>query len=143
MRCSAVASPTAQDKSFKIGVTFSGKTLYLTESGSAATDLSKGMDCKLSGDKISCGSKGQGLTYGDMHTAVVLTPTASAPNNKGWSIGSDHTIAWKTSVGKDVHFSIKTPGSNQIYAEICSTYGHPDGKMFTPGTAKAYYSESK
>jgi hypothetical protein len=142
---SAVASPVevTDGRSFKIGINFSGKTLYLTESGTGATELSKGMDCKLNGDKIACGKNGQGLTYGDFHTAVVLTPTAMATNNKGWSIGSDNTISWKRSGNRDVHFSIKGAGTNQIYAEVCSVDGHPDGMMFTPGKAKAYFNESK
>jgi hypothetical protein len=72
-----------------------------------------------------------------------MIPTASAPNNKDWSILPNGTISWKTPEGKDVHFSTKVGAGNKVFAEICSTYGHPDGKGFVPGTAKAYFVKAK
>jgi hypothetical protein len=74
--------------------------------------------------------------------------TGFVNSNKGWTIGANDVLSWPTTnPGKDaskpntVHFSksVTSPTSNKIYAEICSTYGHPDAVAFTPGTPKAYY----
>jgi hypothetical protein len=74
-----------------------------------------------------------------MHTSSPLVPSVRATNNKNWSVAEDGTLSWKTASGKDVHFSKKPFSGNKIYAEICSTYGHPDGKLFQPGEPKAYF----
>jgi hypothetical protein len=74
--------------------------------------------------------------------------TGFAKSNQNWSIGADNTLKWKTAQTgpppknyDSVHFSRhKLMGApNQIYAEICSTFGHPDGTLFDIGEVKAVY----
>jgi len=136
---SAIAAPT-EGKPFKLGVTTKeGKVLYLTERPVASEQKAEGIDCVIVDGKIGCGPQKLGYTYGDMHTSSPLVPTLRAANNKNWSIGQGNAISWKTNSGKEVHFSTKPFSGNKIYAEICSTYGHPDAKLFIPGVPKAYF----
>jgi hypothetical protein len=99
------------------------------------------VDCKLANGVIGCGADNKGYGYNLLHPfegALVLN--AKPSNNKNWSIGSNNIISWKTPDQKEVHFSKSKKGSpNQIYAEICSTYGHGDKDSFVTGQAKAYY----
>jgi len=88
---------------------------------------------------IACGPEKKGYNYDIMHAGTPLVPSSFAPNNKGWSIGADNVISWKTSDKKNVHFSTPKKGGTQIYAEVCSTYGHLDQGSFVPGKPKAYF----
>jgi hypothetical protein len=141
-----VAAPLAQSKPFKFGVTISGRTLYLTETTDATETKANGVDCFLTeisanNNKISCGKNNQGFTLIEAHPANgAMKPVANATPNRGWSIGSDNVITWKTDGGQKVHFSTFALGSaKQVYAEMCSTKGHGDGVLFSPGVAKAYF----
>lgn len=141
--CSAFASSvTTSSKAFKIGVTFpDGQVLYLTSTTSASPSAADAVECTMAAGALACGANKAGLTYGDFHSFEALAPTVSAPNNKGFSIAEDNTLHWAAAqAGKEVHFSLMTGAPKQLYAEICSSYGHPDKFMFTPGVAKVYYA---
>ncbi|KAF2670108.1 hypothetical protein BT63DRAFT_454288 [Microthyrium microscopicum] len=137
----AIAAPVADSKSFKVGVTIGSKTLYLTGTDKSSENIADGIACKIVDTAISCGADNKGYDYNPLHPfegALVLS--AKPSNNKGWAIDADNKITWKTSDNKFVNFSTSAVGKpNEIFAEICSTYGHPDGAVFTPGVAKAYY----
>ncbi|KAF2432192.1 hypothetical protein EJ08DRAFT_695645 [Tothia fuscella] len=165
---SALAAPTDVSKPFKIGVTIEGKTVYLTKTATASPNLADGISCTI-GDKptakgaITCEGN-LGYYYADRHpfdgAAVPITLEAAekveksnklffdgyVKSNSGWSIGAGDVLTWKaqqpgTATKPNlVHLSRSATGkAGEIYAEICSTYGHPDGKAFTPGAVKAYY----
>jgi hypothetical protein len=120
-------------------VTYGSKTLYLTNTTTASTKLADGVECMILGGKIECGADKKGYTYGDEHTSSPMALTTGATNNKNWAIASNNTITWKTAKGEDVNFSTRVASGNRVFAEICSASGHPDGAMFTPGKAKAYF----
>jgi hypothetical protein len=144
-----LAAPTAQGKQFKVAIETTksaahgstkgaktGTTVYLSNSGTTK-NAADALVCTLSNGTsgtISCG--GKGFTVNSLHTAMPLTPT---PGNTGtWKIGADDTLTWHTGA-TEVHLSTKSAASTSIYAEVCSTSGHPDGTSFYPGYVKAVY----
>jgi hypothetical protein len=136
---SAAATPLAA-KSFKFGVTFGTRTLFITESGEASPNKADGVDCVLNADKIACGKSQGAFNFNELHPfGGAMKPTVGASPNQGWSIGTDNAITWKPAFTK-VAFSLSSLDSaNKVFAEACSVNGHPDGMFFTAGTAKAYY----
>jgi hypothetical protein len=157
---SAAAVPTsdaALNKSFKIGVTFDKRVLYITESGEASEQAANGVDCVLTeisagNNRIACGSVKGGFAFNELHPlAGAMKPVADASSNSHWSIDSNNVLSWKTNNGKEIAFSIAMmdPGNfspndlattKKIYAEVCSTAKHPDGRLFKAGVAKAYFA---
>jgi hypothetical protein len=167
--CSAIAAPTSSadaSKPFKIAVTIGSKTVYLTKTTTASENIADGVTCTIA-DKadtkgvITCDGN-LGYYYNDKHplegTIVPVTLEAAqkleassalykgyATSNQNWSIGADNSLKWKSAqtgpTGADtVHFSKSMFGAdNKIYAEICSTYNHPDGSLYTVGATKAVY----
>jgi hypothetical protein len=144
--------------------------LYLTKTTTASENIADGVTCTIGDKgevkgSISCETN-LGFYYSDKHPfeGALAPMTAEAADkleksnrlfydgfvksNSNWSIDADNVISWKTpKTGpaptnyNTVHFSRSAMGAaNQIYAEICSTYGHPDGKAFTPGVVKAYFA---
>jgi len=169
---SAIAAPTGSaepSKSFKIGVTIDGKTVYLTKTTTASENVADGVTCSLAdkGDVkgvITC-ENNLGYYFSERHPfdgamAPITFEQAEkleksnklfydgySKSNKNWSIDASNNISWKTEkTGPPptnynvVHFSKSVSGpANQIFAEICSTYNHPDGKAFKWGEVKAYF----
>ena len=166
---SSIAAPTSDantSKPFKIGVTVNKKTLYLTKTTTASENIADGLTCTLS-DKadakgvITCNDN-LGFYFNEAHPFEgALAPltleqaqkmekgnflySGFSKSNKNFKIDSNNKITWGTSKTSpnpnepySVHFSTQG-GKNQIFAEICSTYGHPDGRMFNVGEAKAYF----
>jgi hypothetical protein len=138
------------------------ETLYLTGTGPASTNIKDAITCTI-GDKgnlkssITCGDN-LGYYFNEFHPLEkqlrARTPEQAmakekeqgfmgkgfAESNKNWSIGPDNAIIWSTSQpGKPVHFSKMSVNEKDVYAEICSSFGHLDGPMFIQGVAKAYF----
>jgi len=165
----APAGNAEPSKPFKIGVTIDKKTVYLTKTATASENIADGVTCTIAdkGDVkgvITCNDN-LGYYYSERHPfegALVPLTTAQAEalensnrlfyggyskSNKNWSIDANNNISWKTEKTGPaptkynvVHFSKSVAGAaNQIYAEICSTYGHPDGKAFKWDEVKAYF----
>ena len=148
---SAIAADAS--KPFKIGVTFGSETLYLTKTKTASPNIADGITCSITAaTSVSCEG---GLTfyYNNLHPfEVALAPSpvkALNTSNQKWSIGPNNEIKWGAQNKSPnpnepylVTFSKAKRGSPQeIFAEICTTYGHPDGKdgSFIKGVAKAYF----
>jgi hypothetical protein len=152
---SVAGAALAQSKPFKFGVTINGRTLYITEKNDASENIADGVQCVLNDDKIACGAAQGGFAFIKGHPGLSqggMKPIASDKNNQGWSIGSDNVISWQPespTLDFKVNFSTSAlpawmggGGSpNAVSAETCTTLKHPDGPMFTPGVAKAYFIE--
>jgi len=137
----ASATPLA-GRPFKFGVTFdNARTVYLTETGEATESADRAMTCTLNSDSIACGSVQGSFSFNEMHPfSGALKPSASASQNRGWSIAEDGAITWSPD-GSTVAFSraVNDKAAKKVYAEACSILGHLDASQFVPGVAKAYY----
>jgi hypothetical protein len=126
------ATPLADSKSFKIGVTSGGSTKYLQADGIGTGDLSKAVACTITGGALSCdGGVTAPMYTGDM---VQLKLHKSTPS-KGWTVDdTNKEIHWN---GRSRKFSFRglNKESPQIWAESC-----PHGHFPTHGSAKAYYA---
>lgn len=134
----------------------------MTGTGPPTKNLAEGISCTISDkgslrNSLTC-ENNLGYYFNEKHPLEgvlrAMTPEGAlteekkqsfmgygfAKSNQNWSIGPNNSIVWATSKpGKPVHFSKMGANNEEIYAEICSSFGHLDGAMFTQGNAKAYF----
>jgi hypothetical protein len=137
-----MAAPMAsasEGKQFKFQLKADSKELYLTSTGAATADKTRGVECSITSGQIACGPEKKGLG-GLMH--IKLGPVAGTNKyNNGWEIAADNEIFYHPGGDKSYHIALR---SNEIWAEACekgknSPLNHPDGRSFTPGKAYAVF----